>query len=435
MIMSGLYGLSGLGLLIYYSPLGGLAAAALFALLIGGAVVTGREQLRANKEGEALTANIASLTLQIIQNISTVRAFGAERRFFALWARNTAAVRARALRARMAQVRFDTFAVGYEGIANALAFAALGYTALKGGGDGYSAGTYLAFLAAYQGVLGSSNSFCHGIVAMFGLQPILERAGPILHEAPETSSDAIDPGPLTGNVELSHVTFRYSATGPAILKDATIRIEKGSMVALVGPSGGGKSTALSLILGFERPETGVVLFDGRELSKLDKSAVRRQIGVVRQNSRLVGGSIFENLIGMHSATLDEAWEAAELAGIADDIRALPMGMHTMIMEGVSTLSGGQVQRLLLARALICRPKLLILDEATSALDNKTQSLVVRNIERLGITRLVVAHRLSTVEQAHCIYFMREGSVREAGTFSELISGAGEFASFARRQII
>lgn len=434
-LMSGLYGLSGFALLIYYSRLGGLAAGILFAILIAGALWAGRAQLRAISEGEALTANISSLTLQIIQNMTIIRAFGAERRLFALWARNTAAARARSLRARLVQIRFDTFAIAYDGFAIAVVFAAIGYGTFGLGGEGLSPGAYFAFLTAFQGVLGSSSSVCHGIVALFGMQPVIERAKPILQEAPESSPDAIDPGPLSGDVELSHVTFRYSAAAMPILRDVTIRVERGTMVALVGPSGSGKSTALSLVLGFERPETGIVLFDGRDLSKLDKSAVRRQIGVVRQTSRPVGGSIFENIIGMHTASMDAAWEAAELAGIADDIRALPMGMHTMIMEGVSAFSGGQVQRLLLARALVGRPKLLILDEATSALDNRAQSLVTRNIEQLGITRLVVAHRLSTIEHAHRIYYMRDGAVQESGSFDELLAAKGEFATFARRQII
>jgi ABC-type bacteriocin/lantibiotic exporter with double-glycine peptidase domain len=177
------------------------------------------------------------------------------------------------------------------------------------------------------------------------------------------------------------------------------------------------------------------MYDGRNLAELDQAALRRQIGVVRQSGRLIAGSIFENLIGMHEGTIEEAWAAAEAAGIADDIRALPMGMHTIINEATPAFSGGQIQRMLLARALMGRPRLLLLDEATSALDNAKQSLVAGNIDRLGITRIVVAHRLSTVQNADVIYFMSNGQVRESGTYQALMAANGEFAEFARRQTL
>jgi ABC-type bacteriocin/lantibiotic exporter with double-glycine peptidase domain len=215
----------------------------------------------------------------------------------------------------------------------------------------------------------------------------------------------------------------------------TFRVAAGSFTAIVGGSGSGKTTLLALALGFSRPDRGAVLFDDQDLAGLDVAAVRRQIGVVRQGGRLLGGSLMENIRGMHDCTLDEAWQAAELAGIANDIRAMPMGMHTAVIEGSAGFSGGQVQRLLLARALTGQPRILILDEATSALDNVTQAEVVENISRLGITRIVVAHRLSTIRHADAIHFLHEGAIVESGTFDELMRAGGRFADFARRQTL
>jgi NHLM bacteriocin system ABC transporter ATP-binding protein len=433
-LVTGIFGLSSFGLLAYYSPLAALVALALFVLLIAVSIGTGLAQLKALMIGEMITANLTSLTLQIIQNISTLRAFGSERRAYALWARNTAAMRSRGLRARFAMIGYETFLACYDGLALAIVFAALGY-AVGGEKAALTTGSLIAFVNAYQGLLGSTQSLSRGIVSLMGIQPTMKRALPLITETPETAPSARQPGPLSGAVEVSHVVFSYAPNLPPVLKDVSIRVGKGQFVAIAGPSGCGKSTLMNLVLGFDKPNSGVVLYDGRSLADLDHAAVRRQIGVVRQSGRLLAGSIFENLIGMHQGTIDDAWQAAELAGIAHDIRAMPMGMHTIVNEGTPTFSGGQIQRMVLARALIGRPRLLLLDEATSALDNATQSLVTRNIDELGIARLVVAHRLSTIQNADMIYFMGHGQVRESGTYSELMQTNGEFADFARRQTL
>ena len=429
-VISGIFGLSSFALLFYYSPPAALAALVLFALFLAVAVAAGVGQLRAIAVGDAMNANLTSLTLQLIQNVSTLRAFGAERRAFARWARNTAAMRSRLLRSRFAYIGFETFLAAYDGLALATVFAILGYAV---GGEHLSTGSYLAFVATYQGFLGSSEGLGRAIVQVIGAQPTLKRASVLLAATPESSPTARDPGPLSGQLEISGVSFSYEANAPLILNGVSFLVESGKFVALAGPSGCGKSTLINLILGFDQPAVGTVLFDGHDLGTLDKAAVRRQIGVVRQSGRLLAGSVFENLIGIHEGTVDDAWAAAELAGIAADIRQLPMGLHTVLNEGVPTFSGGQVQRLLLARALVGRPKLLILDEATSALDNVTQAGITANIERLGITRLVVAHRLSTIRNADTIHFISEGKIRESGTFVELMKANGPFSQFARRQ--
>jgi len=234
---------------------------------------------------------------------------------------------------------------------------------------------------------------------------------------------------------MSHITFRYSPDGPVVLDNVSITAAPGEFIALVGPSGSGKSTLLRLLLGFEKLEAGAILFDDQDLRDLDAPAVRRQMGVVMQSSRPMPGSLFSNIVGAVGGTLDDAWEAAEMVGLADDIREMPMGMHTVVLEGGGSLSGGQMQRLMIARAIVARPKMLLLDEATSALDNRTQSVVTTSLDRLSVTRIVVAHRLSTIINADRIYVMDGGRLVETGTYRELIEADGAFARLAERQTV
>jgi ATP-binding cassette subfamily C protein len=214
----------------------------------------------------------------------------------------------------------------------------------------------------------------------------------------------------------------------------TIQAEAGEFIALVGPSGSGKSTIIRLLLGFETPEQGTIYYDGQDLSGLDISAVRRQLGVVLQNGRINNASIFENISSNALITMDEAWEAARMAGFAEDIQAMPMGMHTVISEGGTNLSGGQRQRLLISRALVLKPRILLFDEATSALDNRTQAIVSESLERLQVTRLVIAHRLSTIRKADHIYVIEAGRVVQQGTFDQLANQEGLFLKLMARQM-
>jgi ABC-type bacteriocin/lantibiotic exporter with double-glycine peptidase domain len=220
-----------------------------------------------------------------------------------------------------------------------------------------------------------------------------------------------------------------------VLDDVSLQIEPSSFVAFVGPSGSGKSTLLRLLLGFETPESGDILYDGQSLRSLDMDSLRRQIGVVLQNGRITTGSLFDNITSGLPYRLDDAWEAARLAGLAADIEAMPMGMHTLLLEGTPILSGGQRQRLTIARALIGRPRILFFDEATSALDNQSQSVVMQSLEAMRTTRIVIAHRLSTIEHADQIFVIDRGRVVETGTFPELMARDGLFRRLAQRQIL
>ncbi|NJO82317.1 MAG: ATP-binding cassette domain-containing protein [Blastochloris sp.] len=238
---------------------------------------------------------------------------------------------------------------------------------------------------------------------------------------------------LSGGVSINRVSFRYGLDGPNTLDDVSITARPGEFVAIVGPSGSGKSTLIRLLLGFETPQTGAIYYDEQNLSDLDLAAVRRQIGVVLQHDRLAPGTLAENIVGLSLLTEADAWQATELVGIADEIRRLPRGMQTLVSEADNAFSGGQLQRLILARAVATRPRILIFDEATSALDNHTQAVVTRNLEQLRATRIVIAHRLSTIKRADQIYVMAGGKVVQHGTYAELERVEGAFRELMRRQ--
>ncbi|HNW93594.1 MAG TPA: ATP-binding cassette domain-containing protein, partial [bacterium] len=238
-----------------------------------------------------------------------------------------------------------------------------------------------------------------------------------------------------GEIEVSSVCFCYSDNGFDVLKNVILQVKLGEFIGIVGASGSGKSTLFRMLLGFEQPVSGTIYYDGRDLAELDLRLLRRQFGVVLQNGRILGGDLLKNIIGMSRLTVDDAWAAARMAGLDQDIAAMPMGMHTYITEGGGTLSGGQRQRLLIARALVHQPRILMLDEATSALDNITQNIVGESLAKLDATRLVIAHRLSTIINADRIYVMANGEVVEHGSYEELMRMNGTFADLARRQII
>ena len=233
---------------------------------------------------------------------------------------------------------------------------------------------------------------------------------------------------LSGSIELSHVTFGYDPDSKPIFEDFNLTIRARQYVAIVGKSGCGKSTLVRLLLGFEKPQRGAIYYDRKDLQRLDMRSVRRQIGTVMQDGKLFSGSIFDNIvISAPTLKLEEAWEAAEIAGIADDIRDMPMGMHTVLQEGGGTISGGQRQRLMIARAIAPKPKILIFDEATSALDNITQKKVSEALDKMKCTRIVIAHRLSTIRHCDRILVIDGGKIAEDGTYEELIAKNGIFA--------
>lgn len=317
------------------------------------------------------------------------------------------------------------------------------YIAVNGNGDagtggkavqqGISYAQFMAFSAAYSSFNGTLGQVMGFIGTFFGIQPQLENLRPILQEVPESAGDKTDAETLTGAMEVRHLSFAYEG-GEEVLHDVSFRVRAGENVAIVGKSGCGKSTLVRCLLGFETPTKGSVHYDGQDLSELSLPSVRTQMGVVLQNGQLMTGDIYTNIVGTRLLTQDDAWEAAEAAGIAQDISEMPMGMQTVISEGSSNISGGQRQRLLIARALVGKPSILILDEATSALDNRSQAIVTESLDRLKATRIVIAHRLSTIRGCDRIIVLDDGRVAEVGGFDELVQRGGIFAELVKRQV-
>jgi ATP-binding cassette subfamily C protein len=370
--------------------------------------------------------------LQFLSSISKLRVAGAEIQAFAVWAERFGQQRRHQLRSRTTANMLATFNAGLPLVCQLVIFALA--ASLLTSEQSLRTGDFLAFMAAFTICLNGMLQASQAIVRAAVVIPMYEHARPILTALPEVDSGKADPGQLSGSIEVQHLSFRYQEDGPLVLRDVSLQIDAGEFVALVGPSGSGKSTTLRLLLGFEEPEAGNIYYDGQEFSGLDRQAVRNQIGVVLQGGRLMAGDIFTNIVGSSLATMDDAWEAARMAGLDGDIEAMPMGMHTVISEGGGTFSGGQRQRLMIARALVRRPKMLYFDEATSALDNRTQSIVSKSLERMRASRIVIAHRLSTIQHADRIYVLDKGRVVETGTYDELISRKGPFYELAKRQL-
>ena len=374
-----------------------------------------------------------SLTFEILSAMAKLRAAAAEPRAFARWSAGYAEYSGHRRAAGAVDVGRAVLTSVVPLFGTALVFA--GAVGVFGGGDAaLSFGAFVAFQAAFGNFIGGIMSIVTAGEALVGVAPIWERLRPILSAEQETGTGSIPVGTVRGAVSLSHVSFGYDEAAAPVLDKVSLSIRSGEYVALVGPSGSGKSTVIRLILGLEQPQSGAVYIDGMDLATIDLAAMRRQFGVVMQAGQLVAGSIMENILG--SAPLPEAraWEAARQAGVEADIRAMPMGLHTVLSEGGSGLSGGQKQRLLIARALVRRPRLLLFDEATSALDNATQAEVKASLDRLNVTRIVVAHRLSTIRDVHRIIVMEAGKVVEEGSFDELIARGGLFSRLAARQV-
>ncbi len=294
---------------------------------------------------------------------------------------------------------------------------------------------FIAFSVAYGMIASALNSMTATIPDLAKITPLMKIAGPVLSNVPELQPDAPQVQYLSGNIEISDLSFRYGSESNWLFRHLNLRINAGDYVAIVGPSGCGKSTLLRLLLGFEHPQAGGVFYDNYDLSKCDKTSLRRLIGTCLQNGSLFSGDIFSNItITAPNSTMDDAWRAAELAGIADDIRQMPMQMQTIVSEGNSSFSGGQKQRILIARALIANPSILLFDEATSALDNLSQKLVAEHLDKLDCTRIIVAHRLSTIRNCNRIIVLDKGAIVEEGNYEQLMAKEGLFYKMAKRQI-
>jgi NHLM bacteriocin system ABC transporter ATP-binding protein len=434
-ILSGIFSVFSFALLFYYSWKMALLATGLVLCACAVSVVCGVIQVQRQRQISLQDGTISSLLLQFVTGIAKFRISGTERRAFAVWAREFAKLQQISIKARLVTNGLTVFNSTFPLAALALIFAYhQRLMAASSGASQITTGDFVAFLAAFTQFLMAALLLSSALIAALSVVPLYERAQPIFHSLPEVTDVKATPGKLSGMVEISRVTFRYKPDTPLVLRDVSIKILPGQFVAIAGASGSGKSTLFRMLLGFETPESGAIYFDGQDLSGLDVQAVRRQIGVVLQSSRPISGSIFDNIVGSAPLSVEDAWEAARLAGIAADIEKMPMGMHTHLSDGGGGISGGQRQRLMIARAIVGRPRILLFDEATSALDNHTQAVVSRSLESLQATRIVIAHRLSTIIRADNIFVMDKGAVVDNGTYEELISREEIFRDLAKRQM-
>ncbi len=434
-LLVGLTASLNLGLLFYYDPqlatvVLGLGLVVLLFTVLGFVSIHKYQKVLLDLQG-----SFKGFVFEVTSAVGKIRLAGAGDRILGLWLKRYA--RQVSLKLRVQQIEDSVDTLNYSvPLAGLILVYAVGGQSLIGSTaqtSGLSLGIFLAFTTAMTTFLLGLTSLSTTALELLDMLAKFERIKPIIAAEKEVRIDAIDPGPLEGRVTLQDVSFGYDPKGPAILENLSIDIRPGEFLALVGPSGCGKSTIFRLLVGFERPDAGRVLFDGQDLNQLDLGAVRSQLGCVLQSAEVSAGSIVENIAGSSRVGIDEIWRAAEDAGLAEDIEQMPMGIHTMISEGGGNISGGQKQRLLIARALVKNPRILLLDEATSALDNNTQATVTASLKRRNVTRIAIAHRLSTIQDADRIIVLKSGKVSETGTFEALMEKSGLFASMMSKQ--
>lgn len=410
-----------------YAPLLVVPAIAVILVTVAFSLISSFAQMRISKKQMELSAKESGMSYALISGIQKIKLAGAEKRAFARWG-NLYAQNARLTYNPPAFIKLNSvISLAISLIGNIVMYAA----AVK---SGVSVADYYAFGTAYGMVSGAFMSLAGMALTAAQIKPILETVQPFFNTVPEISEGKEVITRLSGGIELTNVSFRYNENMPLILDNMSLKIRPGQYVAIVGKTGCGKSTLMRLLLGFEKPQKGAVYYDGSDIERIDLKSLRRRIGVVMQNGKLFSGDIYSNIvISAPWLTQSDAWDAAEKAGIAEDIRRMPMGMNTIISEGSGGISGGQRQRLMIARAIAPKPKILMLDEATSALDNLTQKRVSESLDSLKCTRIVIAHRLSTIKQCDRILVLDGGKITEDGTYDELIAQNGVFAELVERQ--
>lgn len=425
--LTSLFSLAYVYQIFHYTPT--LLAPALTVTLTTILITVVTVLMRSNvlKNQMLLSSKEDGISYAMISGIQKIRLSGAEKRAFSRWGKAYA---------KQAELNYNPplFLKVSPVITTAISLVGtivMYYAAISAR---VSAAEYYAFNSAYGVVNGAFMSLAGIAMSIAQIRPTLEMVKPLLETKPEVGKDKEVVTHLTGNIELDNVTFRYSEDMPAILDGLTLKIHPGEYVAIVGKTGCGKSTLVRVLLGFEKPQKGAVYYDHRNIDSMDLKSLRRRIGTVMQNGKLFAGNIYSNItVTAPWLTMDQAWEAAEISGLAEDIRRMPMGMHTLISEGQGGVSGGQRQRILIARAVAAKPKILIFDEATSALDNITQRQVSQALDSMNCTRLVIAHRLSTIRHCDRILVLEGGKIVEDGNYDELIAKNGSFASLVARQ--
>lgn len=429
-VQAGTLGVMNLGLLLWFSVPLALTAVAMLVVIAGVFLTMGMWELRWQRRLVELGNKLNNQAFQTLRGLPKLRVAAAESFAYGAWASEFA--RSRELQKRAGRIKNMTTVLNavYLPLCSLIVF-----VLLVGPARGsLTAGEFLTFNTSVTMLLTAVTQLTGAFVSAAAVLPMFEQIKPVLDEAPEVRGTSTQPGTLSGEIEARGVSFRYSDDGPVVLDEVSLSVRPGEFVAIVGPSGCGKSTLLRLLIGFDEPVSGSVLYDGQDLTALDQAAVRRQCGVVLQNAQPLSGSILDCICGAEVFTQEEAWEAAAMAGLAEDIKRMPMGLHTMISGGGS-ISGGQRQRLMIAQALVRRPRILFFDEATSALDNETQRTVIESTRSLRATRVVIAHRLSTVLDADRVIVMADGRVVQEGPPADLLADTGgQLHALVRRQM-
>ena len=404
-----------------------IPALSIIIITVGFSVISSLVQMRITKKQMLLSSQENGMSYAVVSGIQKVKLTGAEKRVFARWGD---------LYSKNAELLYNPpLFIKINGVIS-IAITLIGTIVIynKAIVSHVSPAEYYAFNTAYAMVFGAFMALFSVAITAANIKPTLEMAEPILKAEPEISGNKENLARLSGMIEIVNLTFKYTENSPIIIDNLSLKINPGQYVAIVGKTGCGKSTLVRLLIGFEKPTKGNIFYDGKDLSTVDLKSLRKHIGVVTQNGKLFSGDIYSNIvISAPQLTLDEAWEAAKIAGIDEDIRRMPMGMNTLISEGSGGISGGQRQRLMIARAVAPKPKILIFDEATSALDNITQKKVSQALDGMNCTRIVIAHRLSTIKQCDRILVFDGGHIVEDGTYDELIALNGYFADLVSRQ--
>lgn len=411
---------------------GNLAGIAFFMVLVTVLIsgYVGYRQLRYEGELMELEGRISSVLYQFLVGISKIRIAGIENRALVEYLKPYTEARKLTMRKERLSVLVDTLI----GASNVI-FSIVLYSVMIRKSVSLSMGAFMGFMTAFGSFSGAMTGMFSSFLDVNHVIPAYKRCKPILETLPEFEEDTLMPGDLTGDIEVSNVTFAYSQESGTVLNEVSFHIQAGEYIGIVGSSGCGKSTLMKLLLGFEKPQTGKIFYDSKDIDSMDKRELRKKFGVVLQDGDLIAGSIYDNIIiTAPNTTMKRVEQVVEEVGLQDDIAQMPMGLHTILSEDSGTISGGQQQRILIARAIVGKPKILYFDEATSALDNLTQAMVCQSLEKLKATRIVIAHRLSTVMNCDRILVMDRGQIVEQGNYEELMEKKGLFYQLASRQM-
>ena len=420
------------GIIFFYdATLGGIALVfSLASLLV--TVALGRCQIPPYGRMISAARRVAGRLFQIVGSIAKLRVENAEGSAFAIWARDYREQKRAELELGALEGHSRAFGAALPFLAGGVLLFAVAAVGDRNVPVGDFLIVYAVFIAFQSAIARLGESF--GTVAT--MLPTFDQMCPLLAEVPETEIEGELVEYLGGEILFDHVSFRYDPDGPLILDDVTIRVDPGEFVAIAGESGAGKSTLFRLALGIDRPSAGAVYYDGRDLRHLNLKRVRRKIGAVPQSVGLHPQDLWDNLVSHHEEVAsEEVWSAVRTAEIEGQIKGMPMGMMTMVGTSGAVLSGGESQRVTIARSVIGAPRIMLFDEATNWLDNESQAKVMQNLTALTSTRVVIAHRLSTLEQADRIYVLQAGKVVQSGSFKELMEVDGVFRELVKRQIV